>query len=367
MKKVLHFVNKMDRAGQETFIMNIYRNIDRGSIQFGFLCADQVPGEYDDEIISLGGSFGYISLNKHKGKLRHISNFFIMCKTFKKYIGEYDVFHIHTYHAFDGLLAAVASKIAGYKKVIVHSHSAYADGHFKLHAVAREFLKKMKIIKLACSEDAGKWLFDDESFLIIQNGIEVEKFDYNQQSRVEIRKKMSIDSHDFVVGHVGRFDDVKNQMFLAQLFSRYQRINSNSKLLLIGEGVNRSKIEQFCMNEGVMKNVLFTGTQANTYDLYQIMDVFVFPSLYEGLGIAAIEAETSGLPCVVSDTVPKEIDICSSVKYLSLDSPMDVWIEEIDKTRDKISKRSGKVDIVRNAGYDVKTSVEVMQNVYLES
>ncbi len=364
MVRVLHFVGKMNRAGQETFIMNVYRNIDRKKISFDFLCTNCSKGDYDDEIMKLGGKFHYVALNQVTGRKRHIDNWIILYKKLSYLKDEYNVFHIHTYHAFDGLLAASAAKKAGFDQVIVHSHSAYADGHFCLHKVARLFLRRMHITKLACSEKAGAWLFGDRKFEVIKNGIDVKKFLYSYEIREKVRKELKISENACILGHVGRFDPVKNHVYLINLFEKYLKVDSNAVLLLVGEGELRAECEKICEEKQISKQVIFTGMRTDTYELYQAMDVFVFPSTYEGLGIVAVEAQTSGLPCVVSDAVPREIDITPNVRHCKLENCFDEWIKEILNCYKDIKQRGGTEEMIIKAGYDIHKTVEKLESIY---
>lgn len=363
--KVLHYVSIMDRAGQETFIMNLYRNINRDEIQFGFLCSENRHGDYDDEIYSLGGEINYVLLNRKQGKLRHIDNYFILKNELKKYSCNYDVFHIHNHHAFDSYMAARAALKAGFKKVIVHSHSSSAEDHVKLHELFKKPLSNLNIIKLACSDLAGEWMFSTNDYILIRNGIDVNKFAFDEKASIEYRNALNI-SDKFVIGHIGRFMYVKNHEFLVRLFSEYKKVNENACLMLVGGGEDFDKIKELVSSLGISDDVLFLGVREDTPQLYSAMDMFILPSHFEGLPVVLVEAQTSGLPCLLSDNVSKQSQITTNVIWESLNASNDDWIYKIT-TAEKMSKvlnRSSFPNEVRNAGYDIADTVKNLEEIY---
>ena len=362
--KILHYVGVMNRAGLETFIMNIYRNIDRNNYQFGFLCTRSLKGDYDSEILGLGGKIYHIEYSKSNSKLRHISNYLELIKELKNYLSDYQVFHIHHYHAFDAYTAARAALAAGFKKVIVHSHSASTDSHFKLHKIFRKQLPQLPITMLACSEASGEWMFDSKTFTVIKNGIDVDKYKYSKEIRKKYRKELDIDNC-YVWGHVGRFDAVKNHEFLIRLFASYIKRFPELKLVLVGEGSKKTSMESLCKELQISENVLFLGLRNDVANILQAVDVFVFPSIYEGVSLSIIEAETAGLPCVTSDTVSSDVDILN-VKHISLKEDIAVWSKTIKNIYEIIQKsdRNNAYLDIRNSGYDIKETSKAMTDIY---
>lgn len=364
--KVLHFVSIMNRAGQETLIMNIYRHIDRNQIQFGFLCTTDGEGDYDPEIKKLGGKIYHMSYNRKNGKIRHLDNYRLMVKNFRKYVKEYETIHIHNYHAFDMFLAASASRTAGFHKVIVHSHNSSAETHLKLHQTCKFLLSRLSLIRLACSKDAGHWMYINENFTVINNGIELENFIFNQEIREIERKELGI-SNEFLIGHVGRFELQKNHDFLIRLFAEYTKINHNTRLVLAGRGIEFERIQCLSKELGIYDKVLFLGIYDKVPKLYQALDVFVFPSIFEGLPLTMIEAQAADLPCLISDVISAEVDISMNLYRCSLDKPLSEWSEKLEDIR-KLSikqERKNNEDIVREAGYDISTSCDLLTNIYL--
>ena len=365
--KVLHYVSIMNRAGQETFIMNMYRNIDRSKIQFGFLCTKNAVGDYDEEIFQLGGNIHYIKIDQKMGKLRHIDNYIRMKNEFHAYIEEYDVFHIHNYHAFDTYLAARAAVKAGFKKVVVHSHNASADEHLKLHELCKPLLAKLPLKRLACSSMAGNWMFDENHFEVIPNGINLEKFKYDSELRMEYRKQLMLEDK-FVIGHVGRFEKQKNHRFLIDLFEKFAEDKENVHLLMVGNGVLFSDIESRISEKKLQSKITMLGMRTDVYNIYQAMDCFLFPSLFEGLGIVLIEAQATGLPCVITDNFPHEVDINENVIRCSLDSSAEEWIEALNKIYATYGSadRFDCIDNIKNAGFDALSSARKLTRIYLK-
>lgn len=365
--KVLHFVSIMNRAGQETFIMNMYRNIDKSKVQFGFLCTINKEGHYDKEIKELGGEIHYINLDQKDGKMRHFDNYKVMCKEFKQYVDEYDVFHIHNYHAFDMFLAAQAAVKAKFRKVIVHSHNSSVESHIKLHTIFKPLLNKLSVEKLACSKMAGRWMYTDETFTVIPNGIDAKRFQFNEDVRNEVRDLLDV-KNEFVIGHVGRFEPPKNHEFIIDVFAEFCKKHDNTTLILLGVGYLQESIKEKVEKAGICDKVKFLGSRDDTDRLYQAMDVFFFPSLFEGLGIVTVEAQSAGLPCLIASHLPEDIDINSNVRRCSLEEPLEVWCKKLEDIyqETKQTVRLKSVEKVEEAGFDAVLSAQKLQRIYME-
>ncbi|SOB39868.1 glycosyltransferase family 1 protein [Latilactobacillus sakei] len=365
-KKVLHYVARMDRAGQETFIMNIFRNIDRNKVEFGFLCSIDGEGDYDKEILSLGGNIFHVRLNRLNNKFKQIDNFFLLYRYLKKI--DYDVFHIHTQHAMDAFLSSLAAKLAGFNNVIVHSHNTSTDFHIKAHYIFRFFLNLLNINRYACSVDAGKWMFNKKNCLVVHNGVDINKYRPDELTRNRIRKQYKIEDK-FVYGHVGRFSDQKNHRKLIEIFDNIQKRNENSILLLIGTGELKDEIKSKVEEKHLEDKVYFLGVQENTNDFYKAMDAFLLPSLYEGLSVALVEAQATGLPCYISDTISRESDITSNIFRIGLTKDSDQWAQEIladRQVRNRQDIKDDSVSEIKNAKYDISEIANMLQQKYLD-
>lgn len=364
MVKILHYVGVMNRAGTETFIMNMFRNLNRNNYKFDFLCSCREKGDYDDEIRALGGQFYYVDLSKRDGIARHVENYMILKKQFERYACKYDVIHIHTYHALDMYIPTKAALDAKFRKVISHSHSNSADGHFFLHEIFKRRLSSLPIVKMACTNEAWEWMFARGDKILINNGIQTQDYKFSKAIRIKKRNEFNLND-EIVIGHVGRFDPVKNHVFLINVFFKFNKKYPTSKLLMIGNGVEMENIKKECMKLGIADRVIFAGVRDDVNELLQAMDVFVFPSIYEGLGIAVIEAEASGLPCLVSDNVPSDVDICY-VKHMSLDADATVWAIEVEKAIKKVMYREYEFKNIIDAGYDAKSNCERLMKIYAQ-
>ncbi|WP_374723704.1 glycosyltransferase family 1 protein [Calidifontibacillus erzurumensis] len=364
MIRVLHSVYGMNRGGLETFIMNVYRNIDRTKVQFDFLVRTQQKCDYDDEIFSLGGNI-YYAPSRSQGLRKSIKKTDEFFQDHK----EYKIVHFHLSSLSNVSTLRIAKK-NGVPCRIVHSHNTRQGGspiHKYLHLFNQMFIRSYATDFFACSELAAKWMypkkiFEDHEFKIIYNGIEPEKFALNNDIRKRKREELGI-VDEFIVGHIGRFHPQKNHVFLIDIFKEIHKKIENVKLLLVGDGDLRPLIEKKVEEFGLTNNVIFTGVRSDIPELLQVMDVFVFPSLYEGLGIVLVEAQASGLKCFTSDiVVPKEVNISGLVQFVSLNESAQFWAEEILKYKDY--KRSRTTDVIINAGYDIRKIAEELQEWY---
>ena len=298
--RVLQVVTYMGRGGLETMIMNYYRNIDRNKVQFDFLTHRDERWDYDDKIESLGGKI------YHLPKLNPFSKNYLnaLDKFFKEH-KEYQIVHCHQ-DCLSGVVLKVAKK-NGVRFTIAHAHSASQDKNLKylIKVLAKKNIKKYSDKMFACGEEAGKWMFETDNFEVLNNAIDTDLYTYNKEKADKVKKEFSIENK-FVVGHVGRFNYPKNHKFIIDVFSEIQKIKEDSVLMLVGDGDLRSQIEQKVRDLGLSDKVIFTGVRSDVNDLMQGMDVFLFPSLYEGLPVTMVEAQASGLKCIISDKVPLE-------------------------------------------------------------
>ena len=358
MIKVLHFVSKMDRGGQETFIMNVYRNLNRNKIQFNFLCSENVVGDYDNEIDNLGGKIFYLpSLRVNKGVRKYLQKIYDISSWLKNNREKFDIVHLHTYHALDVYVHLKAFKLANVNKVIIHSHNTQG-----LHVLLHKFFRKwnnlfFKFTPLACSKEAGIWLYNKENVEIIYNGIDIDNFRFDQSKRQLLKKQLGL-TNEVVLGHVGRFNYQKNHEFLIKVFERYHEINPNSILLLIGKGEKESDIKKMVDDRKLTKYVRFLGTCSNVNEYLSVFDIFVFPSLFEGLSVVLVEAQVNGLKILANKNTTSDAIISDNVDLLRLDE--NEWVEVIKKTN---FARTNNINFNK---FDVKQTAKRMENIYLQ-
>lgn len=366
MIRILHVVTTMDFGGVETLLMNIYRSIDREEIQFDFLCMNTCANLFSSEIKKMGGKMyavPFMSKVGYLGYLRRLYSFF-------KEHPEYKIVHSHI-NSYNGLVLGQAQK-AGVPIRISHSHVSNIKGKSFLRKQIDQFcakkIEKYSNIYFACSTDAAKELYHQkknyEECIIMNNAINVEKFKFDLEQRLKIRKKYFCEDK-FVIGHVGRFSYEKNQRMIIELAENILKNNVNIEFWLIGDGPDKKELEQYVLIHQMDKNIKFLGVQNNISALMSAMDMFLFPSIFEGLGIVAIEAQASGLPILSSDTVPQETKLTPLIQYLPLNDK-ERWVTSIFKiVEDKKScKRQSYVEDIREKGYDIKDVSERLVKFY---
>ena len=350
--RVLHFVSTLSRgSGVMSVIMNYYRHIDRGKVQFDFLHFIACEDSYMDEIRELGGKI--YCIDKPGSSFQSIKQ---LNSFFRLHAGEYTWLHNHeVYLTF--LLRPIAKRY-GLEKFIVHCHATkYSDK--TLNAVRNRILclpiRFMKVERFACSEAAGKFLYGEKMLkagkvFIMHNAIDCEKFRFRPEVRERLRKEMGLEGK-FVIGHVGRFERQKYHEFLIEVFAECKKEIDSCILLLIGEGSLRSKIEKKVVEKGLKNSIIFLTKRNDMEYLYQVMDLFVLPSLYEGLPVSCLEAQVNGLECIVSRTVTDELKkqtIGSIITMLPLEKK--VWKQNIVSCKIRQTSISQHIN---NDNYDI--------------
>lgn len=359
--RILHILQRMEAGGTQALLMNIYRNIDREKVQFDFLVEYPNKQFYDDEIISLGGKIFYTNI-------RNDYNIFKFKKQLKRILNENDYKIVHV-HAFTiGYICLKTAKECNIPVRIAHSHNneTVHDSKYFLKKIMQKLYTIYATDLFACSNEAGKYLFKNKKFTVLNNAIDTKKFEYNESIRRKMRSNLKIENN-FVVGHVGRLHTQKNHDFLIDIFKEIKHKRENSKLLLIGTGPLENKIKEKIKNCKLENDVLFLGNRTDVNDIYQAMDVFVFPSLFEGLGIVTIEAQVSGTPVICSDKLPKEIEITNLCTKVSLDKDAVTWADICLKKSENEKKADlqYKEEVVK-AGYDILVTSKKLENYYLE-
>lgn len=360
MIRVLHVLGGLERGGAETLVMNLYRKINREEIQFDFIIHTRVNGAYYEEITSLGGIVYHCP--KYEGK-----NHFEYKKWWKHFFEqhtEYKIIHSHI-RSSASIFLPIAKKYG--LKTIIHSHST-SNGK-GIYSIAKKILqyplRYQADYLMACSNEAGEWLYGKRAckknnYMFLPNAIDVEKYKFNQVVRDEYRLKLNI-KDKYVIGHVGRFYEAKNHMFLIDVFKAVHDQRPDSVLLLVGDGDLRPKIEEKIKTLNIEDCVIMVGSQSNVYDYLQAMDVFVFPSLWEGLPVTVVEAQAAGLPCLISNEVTRDVNITELVKYLSIENNY-LWINIIinfQPTRKDVYKE------ICDSGFDIKEAAEHLNDFYV--
>jgi glycosyltransferase involved in cell wall biosynthesis len=361
--RVLMINYKMQCAGIESFIMNIYRNIDRTKVQFDFLVHYAQRQFYDEEIEQLGGRIYRLTVREDNDFVKYFRD---LKRFFEEHI-EYMIVHGHM-ESF-GQFYLKAAMNAGVPIRIAHSHIAQKNNDLK--GMVKYWLNKgygkYATDLFACSEIAGKFMFgENASFTVWNNAIDVEMFSFNIDIRKIMREKLDISDGQLVIGHVGRFNTQKNHTFLIDIFCEIKKIRNNAVLLLIGGGDLEYQIANKVEKMQLGESVRFMGVRKDVNMLYQAMDVFLMPSLFEGLPVSGIEAQTAGLPCVFSDTVTRETDITGNVSFISLSEKPSEWADRICKMLDTF-KRENQGDTIASKGYDIKHQADMLAQYYLDA
>lgn len=361
--RVLHVIGEMNRGGAETIIMNLYREIDRSKVQFDFAVHTIEKCAFDDEITSLGGVI--YRLPRFKGT--NVFQYITAWHNFLNNIQEHKIVHGHI-----GSCAAIYLQLA--KKyglfTIAHSHSTgtvqnITDILWKFFSYPTRFIADCFF---ACSNLAGLKRFGKKfnnkktNNYILPNAIKSEKYIFSLTTRNKFRKKYNLDNF-LVYGHVGRFTHAKNHLFLIDLFNELQKIDSDSRLILVGDGELRETVEGKISDLGLNDKVIITGAVDNVNEYLQAFDIFLFPSIFEGLPTTVIEAQASGLPSIISDTITEEVNITPLVKFVSLKEPLNVWVEVIKGV--KIMDRGDMKKVITDKGYEISKVAKWLENFYL--
>lgn len=258
--------------------------------------------------------------------------------------------------------------MGGVRVVIAHSHNTRGNHPF-VHRLLRPLLNVTADVRLACGRMAGEWMYGKgREFQVIPNGIETEKYRYSIRIREEVRKELGIADDVTVIGHVGTFSEVKNQRFLIELIKSFAEDNNERvRLLLIGDGALRQELEAECRLQQISDMVVFAGVRKDVNRLMMAMDVFCLPSLFEGFPIVAVEAQTSGLPVIMSSNISNEVCITDLVHSLPINKGIAEWKQRINEITSRNGRRAANADEVRNAGYDIRHSAEMLENIYDQS
>lgn len=357
MIRILQCVNNMHRAGLETMLMNYYRNIDREKIQFDFLTHRPERSDYDDEIESLGGRI------YHAPRLypKNYPAYFSYMKGFFQEHPEYQIMHSH----IDTMsyLPLLAGRMNGIPVRIAHSHSTSIDRDFKY--VLKQFFRfgvpRVATHRLACGQAAGEFLFGKKSFQVITNAIDAQRFFYDPEIRQKKRAELGLEGK-VVVGHVGRFCYPKNHGFLIDIFAKVAEKENNAMLFLVGTGEKETDIRQKVHDLGLQERVLFLGSRGDVNELYQAMDVFLMPSLFEGVPMVGIESQFAGVPCLFSNKVPQEVMFTERCEFVSLDSTTEQWADRVLYWA--LQQRSG-VQLM-DSPYDIIYAGRILEQYYLD-
>lgn len=361
--RVAQIMGKWVGGGVESVVMNYYRYIDRTKIQFDFICDDDSTNIPYEEIEKLGGKVilipPYQKVFKYHNKLK---------KILKE--GHYKIVHSHINTL--SVFSLFAAKCAGVPVRIAHSHSTTNKKEKKknlLKQLLRPFSKLFATDYMCCSELAGRWLFGDKEYdkgnvYLLNNAIDLDKFKYNETLRKKKRKELGIKDDTLVIGHIGRFVAQKNHDYLIDIFNEIHKKNNNSVLLLAGQGPLMEEIKNKAKELNLDDSVKLLGQRNDANELYQAFDVFLLPSLYEGLPVVGVEAQAAGLLCYLSDDMTKETKVLDITKFMSLNNTPEEWADNI---LDDVKKYK-RIDVSKEMtakNFNIKEEVKRLEKYYL--
>ena len=362
--RVAQVIGPAVNGGTEAYAKNYYMHIDRTKVQFDFLVENESKIINKSDVEALGGHI--VIIPSYRNPLNYVQT---LTKIFKE--NKYDIVHsnMNTLSYF----TLKAAKRAGIKVRIAHSHSTSNPKEFTRNMIKntlKPFSKKYATDYFACSELAGRYLFGDKTFdkglvTVINNGIDINKFKYNEEYNISIRKELNIDPNTKVIGHVGRFVHQKNHFYLIDIFNEIHKLDSNTKLLLLGDGPLKEEVETKVHTLGLDDSVIFAGTKQDIYKYYSVMNLFIFPSLYEGLGLTGVEAQVSGLYCLVSSNITRELATTANIEFMDIKDSPQAWASRaIEVLSNNTIDRSMTYKEIEGTKFDIDNEANKLVGYY---
>lgn len=360
--KILHVQLTDNFGGIESLLLNVYSKIDRSTFHFDFIANGEAS--YQPKLKELGANIYIMPSIKHiityKRKFLDILDY------------NYDIVHFHKNSAANILPILWAKHHYTHPKIIIHSHNSAPSINnkclFFLHKTNRHLLNNLADKKIACSELAAKWMFgNDMDVNVIYNGVDLSRFSYSYLAREKIRENYNLKSNTLVIGNVGRFSEQKNQVFLINIFYHILKRNKNSCLLLIGTGRLETILKNRAKELGIKDKVLFLGNKENVQDYLSAMDIYVAPSLYEGLSVSLIEAQAEGLRLFLSNRISAETAVTDLVSYFTLDTPSDQIAKYILENKLLSKDRSKYSTILQSSSFNIDSTINNIEKVYWEA
>lgn len=358
--RILYYIYGLNIGGAETFIHSVLSYIDFKRYHIDFIL--QSRSNENTKLLNLCREKGakiYHIHAFHKSPIRSIHETESII-----FEGNYDLIHIH-----QNAMINIGPIIAGRKckiPVIMHSHNSFSNaGSFGrlVHIVNRKCFAS-GVVRLACSGEAGKWMYDDLDYKIVSNAISLKKYSYSEEYREEIRKRYNISTDTKVIGHMGRFVPAKNHEYILDIFKLIESSNNNVVLVLVGDGELKNHIVNRVKSESLTEKVIFTGNIDDAYKYYSAFDVLLFPSFFEGLPFTLVEAQASGLKCIVSDNVTKDVKVTNCIEYIDINQSITTWENRLiarlmeSTDRNEISRK------MEGSVYDAKQMIIEIEKIY---
>ena len=367
--KVLYFVDRMLRGGIQSLVIDWISRFDKNKIQVDFLLLDDgIDYELEKTLIEKG-------CNVYKLKkiwIRQPFDFFKQSKAIKHFFMEhhdYKIVHMHS--SSKNYMVLKYAKKYGIPIRIAHAHASDFQSGSTIKKMVGNLLKPLLIkyanYYFACSNEAGRWLFGEKiikgkKFFVIKNGVDFERFKYDERNRIEIRRHYGINNNDILIGHIGRFTDVKNHSFMVELIEELTKNNNKYKIMFVGDGILKESIENKVKAKNLSDKVIFAGFQSDVSKFLSAFDLFILPSIYEGLGLVLIEAQANGLTCLATkNTIPKEVKINDNFEFIDLN--IKDWRKEIEKVN---TERNNNRINLEKAGYEINEVINFLESFYLK-
>ena len=361
MRKVLIVITTayVPTGGLAGVVMNYYRKIDKGNLQIDIASTNEAPDVLVNDLAHNGSH--YYCLGKRAHVLTYAIRLYKICK-------RYDVVHVNGNSATT-IIEHLAAKLAGVKVRINHNHTSIPD-HRTTSDMVSPLFHHLYTIPVGCSDLAGGWLYGKRPFTILHNAVDVEKYHYDESKRVQLRSGFGIKEDCVVMGHLGKIYKPKNHPYLIRVFNEFQKLVPNSVLFLVGDGVMRQEVESLVDKLELREKVIFAGLRTDVPDMLQVIDCFVFPSIWEGLPLSVFEAMSSGLPCFISDHITKEVMVSPYIHALSIDDTPASWAVYIKahmpaESRENVCRTNG--ECITKAGYNIVTEAGQLRDIYLRN
>ncbi len=362
--KIIYYNSTLLKGGTDTYMLEVVRNIDKEKFEIDVIVkdGDTVDGDMLLELEKLGSKV-FLAKGSFVKRMLFLRKFFKLNKS------VYDVCHINATSQGTGIIAQFARRLGKIKKVIFHSHMGGNDNNRSVvDKIGAKLMFKHSTHFASCSGAASEFMFG-KSFagsgkvLKLNNAINLQKFKFNSEVRSAVRNELEISDDTFVIIHIGRFAPQKNHKRLVEIFAEVKQQNANSKLILIGAGDLLEETKQHCAELGIEADVMFLGLKNNVCDYMQAADCFVMPSVHEGLPIVAVEAQGSGLPCILSANISAETKLAENVQFLRLEDVNTIWAHMILSSKN--SNRVAGAQVLKDNKFDSKSAIEVIEQLYL--
>lgn len=363
-ERILVLINTLSVGGAETFVMKVFRATDPNKYVYDFLINDQAEAVYEKEVLQLGGKVyhGYF-------KVEHpFKNLWAIYKTVRQ--GGYKKVFVFSQHPIVFLNLLVAT-LGGAKVRVVRSTNSACGGKAStiLASVCRPLMNSLVTKAVAPSKEAAEWLFGRRKVkkgkvAILKNGLDLKEYYYSEELCTKVKQELGYGKDDFVVGHVGRFNQQKNHLFLIDTFAAIYKKYPKAKLMLLGKGETMPEVKKRVEDYGLTDCVAFMGVRSDVSRCLHAMDVFVFPSLYEGLPNVIVEAQATGVPCMLSDTISKEVAFTKLVRFESLQTNPDDWAEKTLSFVKEQPKYDTHKEVEAN-GYSISSTVEFLESLFI--